>query len=248
MCGKIDLADVTVQFLYFAPGQDTPAASAPATIKIDTVGPLPPSGLSTLPGNKRIVVNWKNISGGDPDAGTTGGATSTGGIRMYCDPDSTSASTEPVCTDVPVASDAGDDAGDAGTTTTQQCSDAGTKTVDCGSSHLTDPAQLDNFLCGENASSTGTTVASNKPLENGKRYAIAVAATDVFDNAGAVSQILCETPAETTDFWDDYRKAGGGAGGGCATGGSDVPLGTAAAGATLVALVVTSLGRRRKRR
>ncbi len=273
VCGQVDLANVGVQFLYFAPGDPNNAQQAKVvTVVVDTVGPDPPSGLRALPGNTRITVNWTNISGGGGDAGATGGLTELTGVKVYCDragaardtDSGTSTPAEPICRDEPV--DGGvDDAGlpiDGGTV--EVCEDAGTSTPetpsggecssanflkDDGSPVLPTAAFDAKYKCGEVTGNTGSSAVAqsvgNAPLTNGTRYAVAVAATDRFGNVGPLSEVVCETPELTTDFWEDYRKAGGSAGG-CATTGSDggLPLGSVTSMVVGVAVAISALRRR----
>ena len=51
-------------------------------------------------------------------------------------------------------------------------------------------------------------------LTNGVTYNVVVAAVDGFGNVGPPSQEVCDFPAPVNDFWNTYRKDGGGAGGG----------------------------------
>jgi hypothetical protein len=278
VCGKVDLANVGVQFLYFAPGDPNNAQQAKVvTVVVDTVGPDPPSGLKALPGNTRITVNWTNISGGAGDAGATGGLTELTGVKVYCDvagaPAETDAGTgtgaEPICRDEPV--DAGFDADaavDGGTI--EVCEDAGTSTpetpetpaAECSSANfvkddgspILPTAEFDaKYKCGEVTGNTGSSAIAqgirNAPLTNGTRYAVAVAATDRFGNVGPLSDVVCETPEVTTDFWEEYRKAGGGAGG-CATNGSDggLPVGSMASMVVGAAVAISALRRRMSNR
>ena len=271
-CGKVDLANIGVHFLYFAPGDPTTAQSAKSvTVTVDTVGPDPPSGLRALPGNTRITVNWTNISGGAGDAAATGGLTELTGVKVYCDvtggAPATEAGTgtepEPECRDEPV--DAGfdfdaDAAIDGGTV--RVCEDAGTTTpvtppaAECSSANfrkedgspIFPTKEFDaKYLCGSVTGNTGSQAVAerigNTPLTNGTRYAVAVASTDRFGNVGELSDVVCEVPEITTDFWEDYRKAGGGAGG-CATTGSDVPIGSMTAMLVGAALAVSAVRRR----
>ena len=302
ICGKVDLTNVSVQFLYFDPGNvSVPSATHTTPITVDTVGPAAPTGLTHLPGNGRIQVNFTNISGGDPDAGTTGGLTSLTGVAIYCTPStgttdvSTTTDADGGCTTV--ALDGGvDEAGvalDGGTTTV--CSDAGISTTTdgdaasavCTAPIFTDPDVANDagfttitgndvandsgvvntststvaitgiipnaafntkYQCGSYIGNSGTTVIA-EGLTNGQNYAVAIAATDQYGNVGPLSGIQCEVPEETTDFWSQYKDAGGLAGG-CATTRVDepFPLGTAMAGVSLVAMAASFLRRRRNRR
>jgi hypothetical protein len=288
ICGQVDLTTITVYFLYFSPGQVANAASsATQTVTVDTVGPAPPGGLTTLPGNTRITVNWTAISGsgGPTDSGSTSSNTATGsgltsltGVEVYCVPAETvtTAPASPVCTTTPneagtvitPVTDAGDtgdaEAGvdaatteDAGETTT--CIDGGGGgTNNCASSIFTSPDGGSTLVtadftakygCGNITGNTGTSVVAEnvggQPLVNGTRYAVAVAATDAFGNVGPLSPTVCEVPAETTDFWDGYKAAGGKAGGGCATSGDEeLPIGSLGIFGVVAALGASSVRRR----
>jgi hypothetical protein len=246
ICGQVDLTTISVEFLYFSLGDSQTAQSGKGVnqgVQVDTIGPVPPSGLTLMPGNGRFKVQWQNINGGDPDAGTSGGTNpQLGGVNVYCDKATTTAPVPQTCEDVP--NDGGvDDAGDpidAGTT--QACTGGGTQNVACGSDHLSASADggpllpsaaLDPYKCGGITGGTGSSITTDKPLENN------------FKNIGPLSDPVCNYPEETTDFWDDYRKAGGMAGGGCTTSGGTIPVGAAAA-VVGFALALSSFIRRRK--
>ena len=68
------------------------------------------------------------------------------------------------------------------------------------------------LLCGQG--SGPTSVVANKNMMNGVEYAVAVAATDTLGNPGVLSELACGTPQSVTDFFEQYRAAGGQAGGG----------------------------------
>lgn len=292
ICGTIDLTTVSVNFLYFAPGQTKePASTKSISVQIDTVGPAAPTGLRTLPGNTRLIMNWDNISG-------EGGVSVLTGIRVYCDVNHTGAiPDDPACQDlkaeraqVSTISDAGiADAGadadadaDSGTVAAiledggclDELDDAGNLTFSCadaGDAGSTDDTNLGTggtcessnlvgkfsptaafnecFSCGSITGNTGTSISAQTlrgaPLVNNTVYAIAVAATDAFDNVGPLSEIQCEYPELTNDFWEDYKNAGGHAGGGCNTTG-EAPLGTIAVLGTSMAVLITTLRRKRR--
>jgi hypothetical protein len=266
LCGKVDLATITVHFLYFAPGQQANAAyEKTVAITVDTVGPKPPSGLKALPGNTRIQVSWVNISGGSGDAAATGGLTELTGVKVYCDvagaATPTTIQNPPVCRQE--ERDAGvDDAGNPITETVEVCEDGGTTTTEepasgCSSANFRNPDNTpifpsaefnQKYECGSITGNTGTTVVATqiagKPLVNGTTYAVAVAATDKFGNVGQLSDVICETPEETTDFWQEYRNAGGDAGGGCSASGAALPVGSI----TMLLLAVVTAGSTLRRR
>lgn len=273
-CGKVNLATLAVQFLYFAPGNlNAPASKKDVAVTVDTVGPRPPTGLKTKPGNGRLFVTWDNISG-------EGGVTSLTAVRAYCVPSTSVAAktvtTDASCTFVPreaAAVDASDPDAEAGVEDAgfdEVCTDGGSTTTaadECSAPEFESSSTGDGgtggivpdndfnakYKCGESVGATGTTVQADGvagvPLQNLKSYAVAVAATDQFGNVGVLSDVLCETPEETTDFWEGYRSAGGEAGGGfCATTAVGLPAGSAAALAIVCAVALSSLRRRTKER
>jgi hypothetical protein len=299
ICGTVDLTTISVNFLYFAPGQTGQAASNKSiSVVVDTVGPSAPTGLNVLPGNTRLAMNWNNISG-------EGGVSVLTGIRVYCDPNlSTGIPNVPACQNLIKERAALGDAGTSTTSTTDAGTDSGTVAAilpdggcvdeldDSGDATFTCPpatsstsdgsAETDSgesdggigtfagtcsnanftgkfaptaafnecFSCGSITGNTGTSVVAGDlrgaPLENGTYYAVAVAATDAFDNVGPLSAPLCNFPEETNDFWADYKKAGGHAGGGCNTTG-DAPLGSLTLLGTSAAVVISRLRRRKKK-
>jgi hypothetical protein len=275
-CGKVDLANIGIQFLYFPPGDKATASVAKnVAITVDTVGPPPPSGVRTLPGDHKIHIRWNQISGGggdgDASTGSSGGLVDLTGMEAYCEPASGGASTTtttqnpPVCHDEPVDASA-DDSGDASTdaaTTVQVCEDGGTSTTStpapkCSSPNFTkndggvlfpDPEFRNKYKCGSITGNIGTQLEASEiggnPLENDKEYAIVVANVDRYGNIGELSPVLCETPEVTTDFWDNYKGSGGEGGGGCSTNGSSVPLGSVSVLTLIVATAGSSLLRRR---
>lgn len=274
-CGQVNLANISVQFLYFAPGNlNAPASKKDVAVTVDTVGPRPPTGLKTSPGNGRLFITWDNISG-------EGGVTALTAVRAYCTQATvtapTTTTTDASCTLVPreaAAVDASDpdaeagveDAGfdeictDGGSTTTggDECAappfeSGGTAGVDGGTAGIVpDKTFNDQYLCGESVGATGTTARADgvggKPLVNGTVYAVAVAGTDQFGNVGVLSDVLCEKPEETTDFWEGYRSAGGQAGGGCAAAAVSVPTGSLVGFGLVCAVALSSLRRRMKDR
>jgi hypothetical protein len=283
ICGKIDLTTISLQFLYFSPGQlATSSHHKVVAIEVDTVGPPPPSGLKVLPGNGRLKVSWDNISG---EGGLSGGT----GVKVYCEkvtgapsqattdasagtcePDAASTSADAAAamtTDGGSLSDAAsidaastdaastDAASTDAASTSGVCDASASSSSNAGAScqaskliagQIPDKTVLAEHLCGEIAGNTGSSVYADtlggNPLENGVTYAVAVAGTDPFDNPGTLSTPLCNFPEVTANFWEDYRDAGGDAGGGCAI--TRTPVGQVSA---LVALVFATLATIRRR-
>lgn len=299
ICGTVDLTTVSVNFLYFAPGQTNEASTTKTvSVQIDTIGPAAPTGLRALPGNTRLVMNWDNISG-------EGGVSVLTSVQVFCDENHTgeipdvseckdliaerranplTASDAGTTKDAGTSADAGADV-DSGTTAAiledggciDELDDAGNTIVTCDSgaavsvdgstagsggacestnlapstgSFAPTTAYKKCFSCGTVTGNTGTSVTASslrgKPLTNNTVYAIAVAATDAFDNVGPLSAIQCEYPEVTNDFWQDYKNAGGNAGGGCAVS-SETPVGTIVVLGSSMAVLIVTLRRRRKK-
>ena len=90
--------------------------------------------------------------------------------------------------------------------------------------------------------------AGGKPLDNDKIYAVAIAAIDQFGNVGPLSSVFCEKPERTTDFWENYKNAGGEAGGGfCSVEGAGLPVGSLTVTGIMAVALVGAIRRRRER-
>ncbi len=249
VCGTVDLTTITVQFLYFPPGNAATASQkAELNVVADTIGPVAPTGLKILPGNSRLAVSFDSLG--------EGGVVELSTIRAYCDPDpgkgatTTPSTTKRVCeggaSDAALDPDADADAAaavvdpDAGcvdvvvggtTTPGVACSSVAFSGTD-GGQVLPDNAFNDKYECGSlPVSTTGSAIKAETlrgaPLQNGKTYAVALAASDSFLNVGPLSAVVCEYPEPTHDFWDDYKSSGGQGGGGfCSIEGAGVPIGS----------------------
>lgn len=248
VCGKVDLTNLTLQFLYFSPGNLAQAAyKVDVPIQADTVGPVAPTGMKILPGNTRLSISFNALG--------EGGVVELSTIRAYCDPDPVGTISSNTCdgsTDGDAVADADGDAGCQ--TTSTPLTEGGT----CASNAFIDrdgkPIQPDlafnaKYECGNlPVSSTGSVVIARTlrgaALENRRTYAVALAASDSFLNVGALSSVVCEYPEETEDFWSDYKNNGGRAGGGfCSVENGAAPLGSFAV-MGIVIVFGTSLVRR----
>jgi hypothetical protein len=112
--------------------------------------------------------------------------------------------------------DTGGTAGTAGSAGT-----AGTTTVDpnCQSAVLIpgQPVPDGAVECGT-VPSTGASGGETDPvLTNGDEFAIAVATEDAVNNIGVLSNLACAVPKDVRGFYENYRDAGGTAGGGYCT-------------------------------
>jgi hypothetical protein len=261
-CRQINLSTIDVWFLALSGSTATAQLDVP--IKVSTLGPQPLSGVRALPGDTRISIAW--------DAVGEGGAADVVGVVAYCDGDpqpvgATDGGTQDVCT-TPEAdpdADAAETPEPTCTTTTTGGSAAGDPipapgTIDsngkaCATSAFTpasgkklipDRAFNEKYQCGS-LTGTGNTVVADRALENGKVYAVAVAATDSFGNVGELSAPICQFPEATSDFWRDYRNGGGQSGGGfCSVDGPGVPA--TGFGLVMMGVVVGLTSWRRARR
>jgi MYXO-CTERM domain-containing protein len=266
ICGKVNLTTISVQFLYFAPGQlATPTANKVLQVRADTIGPDAPAGIQVLPGNGRIRISFGGLG--------EGGLTQYTGVNAYCAPATRTASTSPttsrVCSDAEAGADAGVSDAEAGAdasisdaavgdcedvtveggATTKSCTNANLAVSDGGT--IVPNADFNaQYQCGSLVGNTGSTILAEsiagQPLENFTEYAVAVAAIDQFANVGPLSSVFCETPEPTTDFWESYKSAGGGAGGGiCSVDGAGLPVGSIT---VMSAVGLAALGTLRRRR
>ncbi len=263
-CRRLNQGTVTIQFLYFkgAP-TGTPAQEADLPVKVDTQGPNPLTGVKILPGNTRFTVSWNAVG--------EGGVADMTGVRAFCvgNPSGSSGGgTETVCDTVEAGDpEAGEqDAGcrevpvDGGTGTIPGQTSIGPNGTACraseflgedGELRVPDKAFSNQYQCGSINTLTGSSLAADNvggaPLVNGTTYAVAVAAIDSFDNIGELSGVLCQWPEPTTDFWREYRGAGGDAGG-CSETGPATPLGSAGVVLLVAVMAITTLRARRSRR
>lgn len=267
-CRLLNLSTITVYFLLYRGGPTTVAAAKDSVpIKIDTIGPRPLSNVRAKPGNTRIEIAWDSVG----EAGTDDVV----GVQAFCDPapvpagasdggtkevcedaeaNDSGVTPEPNCTTVasegtaagdPIPDPAGIDSN--GTA----CSTAGFAKVG-GTSIVPDEAFRAKYGCGSVTGSTGNTIvvgsASDGALVNGRVYAVTVAATDSFDNLGQIGDGRCQFPEATSDFWREYRGAGGPAGGGfCSVDGGATPAGSFSLVIAATAVAVSSLRRRAKK-
>ncbi|HVU00827.1 MAG TPA: hypothetical protein VHE30_03715 [Polyangiaceae bacterium] len=108
-----------------------------------------------------------------------------------------------------------------------------------------DATKVGKFACGYSAGITANS-GTAKGLENGHEYVVAVAAQDTVGNVGVLSNDVCSTPVQITDFFELYKQYGGKGGGGfCSM--SHRTSGGAGATFGILAAVGASVLRRRRR-
>jgi hypothetical protein len=100
---------------------------------------------------------------------------------------------------------------------------------------------------GQTVTGESTTQYTIKGLTNGTTYDVVVAAVDGSGNVGPPSSCVSDYPAPVNDFWDQYRAAGGQAGGGfCALEAVGLPVGSAGLVGGLAATLLAILRHRRR--
>ncbi len=227
----------------------------------DIAGPSAVTDLTLSAGNQQLFASFSGVEG-DPTLGgykvycvktpTKWGSASTKGVDGALDGDETDGATDEIGSDTGDSADSGAsdaaDASDTGTTatTSSKCGDPLGVLVE-GAYPTTD---LEKYVCGTTSQAVGSSKVQMKSvngeaLENDTYYAIAVAGQDIHGNTGPLSDIACEAPGATKDFWDRYRAAGGQGGGGyCAYGGGSA----GALGVLGLVAALSLVGRRRGRR
>lgn len=237
----------------------------------DLVGPAPPSDVSLGVGETILVAKWtastsaekdfvsyraycfkKRGSESDPFGGLDGGLF--GDATTKTDSGADSASGADAGTDAADASDA------AETSTTDSASDG----ADADGSSTTIPtncpslpsgfqagvlpsAELEVLNCGSAGTTSGRLQIDG--LKNDNIYAVAIAAVDKYGNSGLLSNVACNAPVQTTDFFDAYRADGGKGGGGffCGFGGGGASSALAFGGALATFALIARRARRNGR-
>jgi hypothetical protein len=260
-CASLNKANVTLNFMWVQSGTDpgVPATGNPV-FSVDTTGPAAPTGLKVSEGETLLIASWdapKSVS-------------DLTGYRLYCEeiPDGTvidgpdaSTPANDAANDVGTtldASAADADSSDAATVTDASPADAAVGaadagTVDASTATAPDPNCPSKLLiAGASPPGSLTPCASSQGqigsqqnitgLKNGARYAIAVAAINKNGNSSPLSNVVCGVPIEVDTFFDQYKQAGGGAGG-CSTSGETPSL--VALGVALT-VALSSLRKRRQ--
>ncbi len=272
-CRRVNAYTITV-FLLVLRGTDV-AGSTKKALLVDTQGPVALSNVHVLPGDGAVTISWNAVGEGGADdvtgaqafcdpAPTPSGPTD-GGSTNACTADGAA-----------IAIDASDDAAvaEAGATCTTTVNPAGASgaaipaaggipsdgtacktasfTPTSGTTLVPDAKLYAKYGCGGVSDSMHSsirigTIAGAAPV-NGQVYAIAVAATDSFGNVGELSSPICQFPETTSDFWRDYRNAGGTSGGGCTVEGPAVPVGSVSLLLVGGVVVLSTLRRARRAR
>lgn len=257
------LISSSLYFLVVDTAQAVQASATPWAFKFDVVAPPPPTSVTATPGDATLVTSFKasttetNLlkyhfycspkSSAPTAAGgsaSTGGTTSTGGTST--------GGTDTGGTDTAAGADTGgtDTGGTGGTSGTSASGGSSgtgfTPDPDCNSDILVpgQPPPADAIECGD-VPATGATGGETDPvLTNDDQFAVAVATEDSVNNIGVLSTLACGTPKDVRGFYENYRDAGGEAGGGyCSFAPAKHGAFAALLGVSLAALAV----RRRRR-
>jgi hypothetical protein len=242
VCGKVDQTSYTVHFIWVRGGGEA-ASSKTLDIDADTVGPPALSNVKVGAGDTRLNVTWDFAS----EAGTTNAQQ----VTVFYAPSGASTATgaEPT-TKLVCEAGAGDDAGDAAadtcTVVTVSGGSSSSSSGSCTAPGFNGTAAPDDSVGRISTGAVGGR-ATIEGLENGRTYAVAIGATDPYLNVGELSALSCATPVLLDDFFEVYRKSGGGAGGGfCSLEGAGAPAGSLAL-VVGVSGAVAALVRRRLR-
>jgi hypothetical protein len=183
------LAVITPLNIYFMLVDGSGTAQVPFATYIahyKLLAPPPPPNVSADIGDGLLPIHFSYAGGQSTD-------TTINGYQFYCDP--------------PPGLAAAEDAGVAP-------SDAGAAIPECTVSTVLVPDKraADNYRCG--GATQSATAGNATGLVDGVAYNVAVAATDTYQNIGALSPLACNVPQPITGFFKAYRGAGGQGGGG----------------------------------
>ncbi|WP_438035779.1 hypothetical protein [Sorangium sp. So ce204] len=243
--GSTEAVKMIVYFLRLSSADDSePEFATWEQTKVDLQGPKPPTNVQAHSGDGRILVDY-----------TQNEADEVLGYYLYCDdggqpsPDASGAG----------AAGGGDGAAGAGGGAAGGgggAAGAGGGTTSGGSSgcqsSLLVPGEIPDSAQRCGSVGRGSRGEATENIVNGRSYVVGVAAYDQVGNAGPLSAISCATATDVDGFFEQYRDAGGQAGGGfCSIEGpvgagrwAAAPLAAVAAGA---ALGLLRRSRRRRR-
>ncbi len=211
-----------------------------ATINYDTLPPDPPEDITGSYGERMIRVSWEVSEPDFPEEWAGFHVVCYGGDHLpdvvepvndaYTDTvmdtvSDTGIDLADVPSDVADDWDATDvpDAGDMTDPDTTTFPDASVADTGAGDGAAADGCPSGGFEEGDEWSSAyscsgelGSTTRSYEltGLQNNVPYKVSVVAVDSFGNESAIGEVACATPDEVDDFWEVYRKDGGGDDGG----------------------------------
>jgi hypothetical protein len=193
----------------------------PLTIAYDLESPETPTLESALPGDSKVGVSWSGTDGGDsiyilyyPGSHST-----------MTDQPTDENSTDMTSTDIGSSDGDAGDGPDAGAGTSPRMMNfapsfaASTATTDTESQSCPSPdggfSAGDVFVDPSVESDYGLQTGNKggdaevAGLTNDKPYKFGLVTKDSYNNYSKVSNTMCATPGETTNFWTDYTDAGG---------------------------------------
>lgn len=262
-----------IQFIFIR-GTQSVGTPATATVTLDTVGPNPPRNVQSGVGERLVNIRW-DLPAATTDVAAYNVYCDDGNLEALPDggatvPDSGVADgTGDAAVDVDASEGLmplqnGTSSGSTNDATSSSSSASGGSrarpgtSTDCPATTSLRAGQLPSpnwQICGKGTGGTsnGVTVSrlglsdSSAELVNDTRYAFAVSAVDTIGNPGPLSEVICNTPVSTQDFFDAYKAAGGQAGG-CSAAGDGVASAVPASAFGLLGLaLVRGLQQRRKR-
>lgn len=263
-CVNLPSLPFGIEFLFIQ-GTQSVGTGAAASITVDTVGPAPPTQLGLGAGDGLIVVRW-NVPIGSSEISRYAVYCDDGSLPPLDEDDAQTDAGVSADAGTEDPSDAGtDDADDASAAqgvrpllNASSSSSSGSTSIDPGTRTACPATALRAGTlpsprwapCAEVTGSTASEVTITQlgtgknapPLVNDQPYAFAVSAYDALGNPGPLSEVVCNTPVTTIDFFEAYRAAGGQAG--CSSSGTASALGPA----TGIGAIFLALVRARRRR
>jgi len=208
----------------------------------DLIGPNPPATVTTGIADSELHLHWSSVLDSDR-----------AGFNIYCEkagaPIDAGVSDSGVQIATGGAATGGAASGTGGAATgstggTTSTLDAGVENLGCPITSIAQGIPPTGISPKGSASTITATDAYAHGLDNGISYACAVSVTDVMQNDGPLSTVVCGTPKPVDDFYTSYRNAGGKAGGGfCSIRKPGVGVGPMIA---LASLAMLALRRRRR--
>jgi hypothetical protein len=212
----------TLTYIIIDNAYTSKIATTPSwAFRYDIKGPPPPTNVKAEPGDSSLVTSF-TATPNEPNLLK---------YHFYCSPKGTPPTIANQEVGGSSAGGAGEDVAAAGSDTGGVDGTGGTagsagSAGTAGTGVVIDPnCQSATLIPGEDVPATakecGTVGAvgatggeTNPDLTNGDEYVVAVAAEDTVNNLGKLSNLACGVPKDARGFFENYRDAGGQAGGG----------------------------------
>jgi hypothetical protein len=213
VCSRNTFTNVTAYFFY-SDGANVKGTATQLEFSVNTVPPAAPSEPAAVDGDGVVNVSWKPISG----------ASTVQGYNVYCEVSSdsevspTSATVRPLAADATLGEvdggvDAAASSSSGGASDGAASSSGGDPTNGCSARVLVPgaPPPSSAVLCaqanGPQASQATIREVNGRALKLGDKVTVAIAARDRFGSVGNLSNLVCASSIEVTDFFDAYRGA-----------------------------------------